>query len=549
MDNWAYDRLSRMTMATQEGLAWVLDKSAKFAYNAAGQLTEIKRYNDLTASSNPIVDTDYTYDDAGRLKILTHKNFNGTTYAGYTYDWDAVNRMTSMDFTATDRDDEDATFNYDDAGQLTGAARSGTANDEGYVYDDNGNRETVSRGGVTNQDWQVGANNQLTRDATYAYEYDDEGNRTKRITLVLNPSTQQWEATGATTEYTWDFRNRLSEVIQRTGPTGSVTRKITYQYDIFDRLIQRDKDPDGNATLATIETDYYIHDGEEQVFHTGSTVAYGSHVYMTGPIKDLVLFDQTDVLYAYLGDHLNTVRDVLEYNSSAWAIDNHVVYDSFGNRTETGGATISPFFGFTGRPFDKDTGLQYNWHRWYDALAGRWMSEDPIGFDGLDSNLARYVSNRVTTVLDRNGLTWHVTIDGATSSPTTIQLQYTFFISMADIPTNPIPSQIWATNKQSTFVLDDRGPRTIRSSTIVDIWAGRQDINQDDVRRTWSVADTSTFITRTDFPCLMVVQNEKTIGFNALDPAQSKCSLELAAGNAPRHKQFSSCSKAGALEQ
>ncbi len=121
VDNWAYDNLGRMTLATQEGLAWILDKSARFAYNAAGQLTEIKRYNDLTAS-NLIVDTDYTYDDAGRLKILTHKDFNGTTtYAGYTYDWDALNRMTSMDFTATGRDDEDATFTHDASGQLTGA--------------------------------------------------------------------------------------------------------------------------------------------------------------------------------------------------------------------------------------------------------------------------------------------------------------------------------------------------------------------------------------------------------------------------------------------
>ncbi len=173
---------------------------------------------------------------------------------------------------------------------------------------------------------------------------------------------------------------------------------------MLDRLIQRDKDPDGDGGSATIESDHYIHDGEEQVFHTGSTVAYGSHVYMTGPIKDLVLFDQTDVLYAYLGDHLNTVRDVLEHNGSAWVIDNHVVYDSFGNRTETGGATISPFLGFTGRPFDKDTGLQYNWHRWYDAGAGRWMSEDPINFLGGDANIARYVSNSPLHFSDPTGL-------------------------------------------------------------------------------------------------------------------------------------------------
>ncbi len=215
VDNWEYDNLGRMTVAKQEGLAWMLDKSAKFAYNAAGQLTEIKRYNDLTGS-NLILDTDYEYDSAGRVKVLTHKNPAGTTtYAGYTYTWDAANRMTGMDFSSTVTsgiNDEDATFSYDNSGQLTGAERSGTANDEAYVYDDNGNRDTVSRGGVTNQNWVAGTNNQLTNDAKYVYEYDDEGNRTKRITLVSgNP-------TGATTEYVWDFRNRLNQVIEQHEP-------------------------------------------------------------------------------------------------------------------------------------------------------------------------------------------------------------------------------------------------------------------------------------------------------------------------------------------
>ena len=43
-------------------------------------------------------------------------------------------------------------------------------------------------------------------------------------------------------------------------------------------------------------------------------------------------------------------------------------------------------------------------HRWYDPLAGRWISEDPIGFAAGDANLYRYVGNEVTGAVDPSGL-------------------------------------------------------------------------------------------------------------------------------------------------
>uniref|UniRef100_UPI0032201F2F RHS repeat-associated core domain-containing protein n=1 Tax=Thermogutta sp. TaxID=1962930 RepID=UPI0032201F2F len=60
-------------------------------------------------------------------------------------------------------------------------------------------------------------------------------------------------------------------------------------------------------------------------------------------------------------------------------------------------------FVFTGRPFDSDTQLQNNLNRWYDAHVGRWLSEDPIGFNGGDGNLYRYVKNRPIMSTDPSG--------------------------------------------------------------------------------------------------------------------------------------------------
>jgi len=65
---------------------------------------------------------------------------------------------------------------------------------------------------------------------------------------------------------------------------------------------------------------------------------------------------------------------------------------------------VDHLFGYTGRAYDEETDLQNNHNRWYDAASGKWLSEDPIGFDGGDANLYRYVGNSPTLFLDPFGL-------------------------------------------------------------------------------------------------------------------------------------------------
>ena len=61
-------------------------------------------------------------------------------------------------------------------------------------------------------------------------------------------------------------------------------------------------------------------------------------------------------------------------------------------------------YAFTGREFDVETQLQYNRARYYDATTGRWISQDPMGFDAGDSNMYRYVTNAPTNQTDPSGL-------------------------------------------------------------------------------------------------------------------------------------------------
>ncbi|MCP3928383.1 MAG: RHS repeat-associated core domain-containing protein [Bacteroidetes bacterium] len=46
---------------------------------------------------------------------------------------------------------------------------------------------------------------------------------------------------------------------------------------------------------------------------------------------------------------------------------------------------------FPGQYYDSETGLHYNWHRFYDPETGRYISADPIGLAGGDVNLYSYV--------------------------------------------------------------------------------------------------------------------------------------------------------------
>lgn len=83
---------------------------------------------------------------------------------------------------------------------------------------------------------------------------------------------------------------------------------------------------------------------------------------------------------------------------------NRIRYDSFGNITNQTNPSLTFRFGYTGRDFDSETGLNYYRARYYDARVGRFLSEDPIGFAGGDANLYRYVGNSPVNYTDPSGM-------------------------------------------------------------------------------------------------------------------------------------------------
>jgi RHS repeat-associated protein len=59
---------------------------------------------------------------------------------------------------------------------------------------------------------------------------------------------------------------------------------------------------------------------------------------------------------------------------------------------------------FTGQALDAETGLMLYRNRFYHTGLGRFFNRDPIGYQGKDTSLYRYLRNRVTNLNDSFGL-------------------------------------------------------------------------------------------------------------------------------------------------
>ncbi|MFO0871611.1 MAG: pre-peptidase C-terminal domain-containing protein [Pirellulales bacterium] len=374
-----YDALHRLVRVTQTvgGTGHRVD----LAYNAAGQFTSLQRYQDL-AGTQLAVSTNYTYDSAGRLASLGH-TAGGQSAALYQFQYDAASRITQWT-----QDGTPQVLAYDANDQLLTVTPAGSAATERYTYDANGNRTGAGVGGTGTR--STGPANRLQSDGRYSYTYDADGNLIRRTEL----------ASGASTEYTWDFRNRLTAVTRRQADNTFV-EQVEYRYDALDRRIRRTVQDSVND--ATPEITHYVHDRDrvllEMTGNGGGTEA--SRRYLHGPAVDQVLAQQ-DAGGGFewlLADHVGTVRDVVEENGSTQSF----AYDTFG-RTTSPPAVDERRIGFAGHELDPVSGLYDFRARYYDAETGRFLSEDPLRWASGEENLYRYAANSPVLYVDPYGL-------------------------------------------------------------------------------------------------------------------------------------------------
>lgn len=384
-NSYSYDALNRLNQLTQSGNN-VSDKRVDFAYNSLGQYTSINRYANLTGTQL-VNGTTYTYDSLNRLTNLNHSNgTNNVAFHNYVYD--AASRITKI----TDVDGS-TDYTYDNRAQLTGANHSNANNpDESYTYDANGNRITSN---IHGNGYVTGQGNRLLSDGKYNYEYDNEGNLTKQTEI----------ATGKVQELTWDYRNRLVAMVDKDA-TGKETQRVEFTYDAFNRRIAKSVDTNPQDTTPAV-VKQFIYDRSNVLLEFVDSDGAGANQpvldkrYLHGAGVDQVLAQESagNVVW-HLTDHLGTIRDLV---NNSGAVVNHFVYDSFGQVISQTNSAVNSRYLFTGREFDSETGLYYYRARYYDQTTGRFLSQDPIGFAGEDTNLYRYVFNNPLSYTDPTG--------------------------------------------------------------------------------------------------------------------------------------------------
>jgi RHS repeat-associated protein len=352
--SYVYDVLNRLkTLSSPQG-------SFCFSYDALSRRTQMTRPNGIT--------TNYSYNPVSTLASVLHQS-GKTTFDGATYTYDAAgNRLTKVD----KRTGTQSNYTYDAIYQLTKTTQGthSPTTTETYNYDLVGNR--LSSLGVS--PYSYNSSNELTSIPSLAYTYDSNGN-----TKTKSDGTQ----------YTWDFENRLTQVVMPgTGGT------VTFKYDPFGRRIQ--KAFTKNSTTTTTD---YLYDGPnlvEEVDNAGNVLArYTQGKNLDEPLAEL----RTGNTSYYEADGLGSITSL---SNGAGALANTYTYNSFGNLSASTGTVSNPFR-YTEREFDSETGIYEYRSRYYDSVAGRFISEDPISFGG-GNNFYRYVGNNATNLIDRFGL-------------------------------------------------------------------------------------------------------------------------------------------------
>ena len=262
-------------------------------------------------------------------------------------------------------------YTYDLMARLT-RAENPTGEVDVYTYDAVGNRTSSARQpGV----WSYGTNNELLVYGDIDLEYDGNGNLKRKS-----------YPDGKALVFFYDASDQLVRIENEVG-----AEVASYYYDPFGRRLW--KEVSGTRT-------YFLYADEGLVgeFSSAGTEqrSYGyapGVVWMSNP---LFLRIGTSY-YWYLNDRMGVPQKIISTSGSiVWA----ATYDAFGRAHESVTVVANPLR-FTGQYEDPETGLHYNWHRYYDPDTGRYTTVDPARDGG---NHYVYCANNPLSCMDPNGL-------------------------------------------------------------------------------------------------------------------------------------------------
>ncbi|GAA3004683.1 hypothetical protein GCM10020229_15750 [Kitasatospora albolonga] len=394
---WAYDVLGRRTSrTTPSGIVstWTYNANSQpdslhqplgtltFVHDAAGR--ETTRYLGAHAALTQ------TWDTADRLSAQA---IWATTPAGsagpvslqertYAY------RPDGTPTTLTDRTRGSRAFELTPAGRVT-QVRAETWR-ETYAYDTLGNitRADDSRHQDSTTAGERTYHGSLLRAAGRStYEYDERGRRTRRISRTLSGQRREWR-------YTWNAEDQLIRVDSPRRGTWA------YAYDALGRRsVKWRLDEQGQAVEAVhfvwdgthlVEQYTALPDGSRRSITWDWAPGSWTPVSQTERHWDLQGAVLEERFYAIVTDLADTPSELVTSDGHiAWTGDS----DLWGRRHhQDDDSAPTCLLGRPGQYHDRESGLEYNYFRYYDPSTACYLSSDPIGLDG-GPNPHGYVPN------------------------------------------------------------------------------------------------------------------------------------------------------------
>ena len=309
----------------------------------------------------------YVYDPLMRVKSITAKDPGQNVVLSYLYSYDKMDNITEK---STEHGLYD--YGYDDLYRLT-TADNPAQTDEAYSYDGVGNRLTSA----DQTDWTYNDNNELQGFDGVTFRYDANGN-----TIEKNDN-------GKITKYFYNIEDRMVRVEDGAGAVIA-----TYYYDPFGRRLW--KEVDAIRTYFVYSDEGLVGEYYEGGHHIRSYGYKPSSTWTTDPL----FLKENDQYCFYQNDHLGTPQKITGINGAVvWSGR----YSSFGKVEIEAGSSVTNNLRFGGQYYDQETGLHYNYHRYYNPKLGRYLSADPIGLAG-GVNLFAYAESNPIYLLDPKGL-------------------------------------------------------------------------------------------------------------------------------------------------
>jgi len=435
--------------------------STSFEYDARGRLVgKISTVNNVSYS------LDRSFTAGGRLTSLTYPSGRTVDYTRYpngrtqqistTYGANTVNLVSNLVYQPFGRPKSLSSASggivdtqSGDCGCLE-VANPGTPWEMVYTYDGNRNVKTIQGTNKPwlNQDYTYDPLNRLTAATgaygSYSFSYDDVGNRLTRIANGKSSSydyisgTNQLStiaADGESVNYSYDLNGNISAVDGRTFVYNQDNRLVRVEDDV-NIIGEYTYNGLGQRIVKTVgaETTVFHYGFDDKIIAESSSEGTFRREYLYMGNGPAALIDVgSGNIYYYLNDHLGTPQFLTDStNTIIW----EATYKPFGEALANSKSEVEQNLRFPGQYYDQETGLHYNWHRYYDPKTGRYLTPDPIGLRG-GINPFVYVLNNPVNAIDPLGLmsaTSAAAIDAIINNPNIPHEQKIEIIK--SIPTN-----------------------------------------------------------------------------------------------------------------